>query len=64
VKIYVGRYRVVKGLTQKELSILSGVAASHIHNIENGVKVPTISTLCKISKALGVPCSELFTCND
>jgi len=64
MKIFVGEHRREQGLTIAELSSMSGVAGSHIHNIEAGIKVPTITTLCKLSKALEVPCWELYTCED
>jgi len=64
MKIFVEQYRIEKGLSLSELSRMSGVAVSHIHNIEGDTKNPTIATLCKISKALGVPCCKLFSCDD
>jgi len=63
MKIFVEHYRLEKGLTLSELARMSGVAKSHIHNIERGTKIPTLTALCKISKALGVPCSDLFSCD-
>jgi len=64
MKIFVEQYRIEKNLTLSELSRMSGVAKSHIFNIENGDKTPTIKTLCKLAKALDVPCCKLFTCDD
>lgn len=64
MKIYVEKYRLEQGLTLTELSKRSGVAISHIHNIENGTKVPTIEVLCKLAKGLNIPCSDLFSCED
>ena len=62
MKIFVEQYRIEKNLTLSELSRMSGVAKSHISNIESGEKNPTILTLCKLAKALDVPCCELFSC--
>lgn len=64
MKIYLEKIRLEKEMTLSELSRKSGVAISHIHNIENGQKNPTIKVLCKLSKALGVPCCELFSCDE
>jgi len=63
MQIFVEKYREEKGLSMSELSRLSGVAKSHISGIESNEKSQTISTLCKLSKALGVPCSDLFSCD-
>ena len=63
MRIFVEQYRIEKNLTLSELSRMSGVAKSHISNIESGDKTPTIKTLCKLSKALDVPCCQLFSCD-
>ena len=62
MKIYVEKYRLEKGLSLSELARKSAIAKSHLSYIENGETSPTIDTLCKISKALNVPCSDLFSC--
>ena len=63
MKIFVELYRLERKLSLSELSRMSGVAISHIHNIEGGLKVPSITILCKLSKALNVPCCDLFSCD-
>jgi len=63
MKIFVEKFRLEKGLSLSELSRRSGVAVSHIHNIEGGHRVPSITVLCKISKALNVACCDLFSCD-
>ena len=63
MKIFVEQYRMEKNLTLSELARKSGVAKSHISNIESGDKNPTILTLCKLAKALEVPCYKLFACD-
>lgn len=64
MKIYVEKVRIEKKMSLAELSRRSGVAVSHLHNIENGNKIPTIKVLCAIAKALDVPCCELFSCEE
>jgi len=64
MKIFLERYRIEKDLSLSELSRMSGVAVSHIHNIEAGNKAPTGPIMCKLSKALRVPCWDLFVCED
>jgi transcriptional regulator with XRE-family HTH domain len=49
-----------KGLSQQQLSDLTGLAASYISRIENRHLEPRPHTLTKIALALGVPMSEIF----
>lgn len=53
--------RKQKGLTQKQLGDLCGMADSAIRRYENGNANPKIETLKKIAAALEVPVSELFS---
>lgn len=43
-----------KGISQRKLSELSGVAQKTISRIENGIDVPTLETLGKLAHALGL----------
>lgn len=52
--------RTKKGLTQKELSKLSGVSESYIGDLERNEKIPSIITICKLANALEVDIKELF----
>lgn len=56
--------RINRGLTQKELSKLSGISESYIGDLERNEKEPTISILCKLAKALKVDIKELFNYED
>jgi len=49
-----------KGLTQQQLSDLTGLAASYLSRIENRHLEPRPLTLRKIATALGVPISDIF----
>lgn len=53
--------RKQKGLTQKQLGDLCGMADSAIRRYENGNANPKIETLKKISSALEVPLSALLS---
>lgn len=64
MELYLEKVRLEKGLSLSALSKKSGVAVSHIHNLENGTKSPTIPTMCKLALALETPCNELFSCGD
>lgn len=63
MKIHLNAVRSVKNMSIRELSKRSGVAKSHIQNIEAGAVSPSIDVMCKLAKALGVPVCELFSCN-
>lgn len=47
------RIRLQKGLSLKDLSVRSGVSAAAVHKIESNGIIPTITTMMKISDALG-----------
>jgi transcriptional regulator with XRE-family HTH domain len=53
--------RKKKNLTQLDLSVEIGVDKQSITRIEKGHTNPTSLTLLKISKALDVPVSKLFS---
>jgi DNA-binding XRE family transcriptional regulator len=52
--------RTRKGMTQRQLSEHSGIAASYLSRIENRRLEPRPKTLRKIAEALNVPMAELF----
>ena len=54
------RIRVAKNLSQKEVVLAAGMDTAQYSRIENGKTDPSVSTLEKIAKALGVSLSELF----
>ncbi len=43
-----------KKMSQRDVSVQSGLTQSHICNIENGTTEPTIPTMFKICKALEI----------
>ncbi|MDE3179718.1 MAG: helix-turn-helix transcriptional regulator [Acidobacteriota bacterium] len=52
--------RVRKGLSQTELEKISGLPRSHISRVEGAVRTPTIETLERLAKGLGVPLYVFF----
>lgn len=58
---HIKRIREAKGLSQKEVITSIGMGAAQYSRIERGKTDPSISTVDKIAKALGVTLSELFT---
>lgn len=54
------RIRNAKGISQGEISRKLEVDKSFVSNIENGKTNPTLSTIAKIAKAIGVSVGELM----
>ncbi len=52
--------RIEKGLTQKKLGELCGIADSNIRKYESGNQNPKIETLQKIADALDIPVNRLL----
>ena len=53
------RVRLAAGLTQEQLGLESGVQRNFISLIETGQNQPTINTIAKLARALGMRASEL-----
>ncbi len=51
--------RMEKGLSQEVLSGLSDIGRSHLSAIERGERKPTLETLYRLSRALGIPMSSI-----
>ena len=53
------RVRLERGLSQEELGLEAGVQRNFISLIETGQNQPTIGTITKLARALGLKASEL-----
>lgn len=53
------RLRRAAGLTQEQLGLEAGVQRNFVSLIETGQNQPTISTIVKLARALGMKASEL-----
>lgn len=58
--LVISRMRVGKGLTQEELSGLSGIARSHLAALEKGEKTVRLDTMWRIAEALEIRPGELI----
>ena len=58
--IKIAEYRKAKDLSQEELGFLIQSARNYIGCIERGEKSPSIKTLQKIAKALGVKVKDFI----
>jgi transcriptional regulator with XRE-family HTH domain len=54
------RIRIAKGISQGEIGRILEVDKGFVSNIENGKTNPTLATIAKIAKAIGVPVGELM----
>ena len=54
MELYIKTVREERSISIRKLAAMTGISPSHIVRIENGESMPTISTLCKIAKALDV----------
>ena len=54
------RIRTAKGISQGEIGRMLGVDKGFVSNIENGKTNPTLATITKLAKALGVSSDELL----
>jgi transcriptional regulator with XRE-family HTH domain len=52
--------RLIKGFTQAKLAKESGISERQLQRIEKGEQDPSISTVHKLTFALGVTIQELF----
>ena len=54
------RIRTEKGISQGDIVKASGIDKAMISNIENGKTNPTLATIAKLAKAIGVSVGELM----
>ena len=54
------RIRAGKGISQGDIVKTSGIDKAMISNIENGKTNPTLATIAKLAKAVGVSVGELM----
>jgi transcriptional regulator with XRE-family HTH domain len=53
------RIRTAKGISQGEISRTLGVDKGFVSNVENGKTNPTLATIAKLARAIGVSVGEL-----
>ena len=60
VEIVLKEKRKEKKFTLSQLSSKTGISTTHINDIENNIKEPSISMLVRIAKALDVKVEDLY----
>lgn len=53
--------RAERGLTQDQLSERAGLDRSHVARVEGGILNPSLQTLTRIARGLGVDIRDLFS---
>lgn len=53
------RLRTDQGMTQDALAFESGLDRSFLSKLENGHKLPTLSTMVRLANVLGITVSQL-----
>lgn len=54
------RVRTLKGISQGKIARILAVNKAFISNIENGKTNPTLTTITKLAKAIGISVDEFF----
>lgn len=60
VQILIKQARKQKNITLAKLSAKTGISTTHINDIENNLKEPSLSMMVRLAKALDVEISELY----
>lgn len=60
IQIIIKDIRKSKGLTLKALSKISGLSTTHINDIENNLKKPSLYSMIILSKSLKVDITETY----
>lgn len=60
VEILLKEKRRERNLTLAQLSDRTGISTTHINDIENNIKEPSISMMVRIAKALDLKIEDLY----
>lgn len=60
IEILVKEIRKKQGKSLVDLSSKSGVSATHINDIENNIKSPSLYVMIRLANALNVKITELY----
>ncbi len=60
IQILVKEVRAQKNITLARLSEKTGISKTHINDIENNLKEPSLSMMVRLAKGLDVDISELY----
>ena len=61
IEILLKQVREEKCLTLSQLSTKTGISKTHINDVENNLKGPSLLVMVKLAKALDVKITDLYT---
>lgn len=61
LKFNIKSIRKEKGITLKQLSYKTGISTTHLCDIENNYRMPSLTFAVLIAKALNVKIDEIYT---
>lgn len=60
IQILLKKVRTEKNMTLAKLSEKTGISTTHINDIENSLKEPSLSMMVRLAKGLDVNINELY----
>lgn len=60
IEILLKQIRKQKRLTLEQLAERTGISKTHINDVENNLKEPSLSIMVRLSKALDVQITDLY----
>ena len=60
IQILLKQVRAQKNITLAKLSDKTGISTTHINDIENNLKEPSLSMMVRLAKGLDVNINELY----
>ena len=60
MKIRLKEIRKDKNISLSKLSIMTGISTTHLNDVENNLKSPSLFIIIKIAKALKVDICDLY----
>lgn len=60
IQILLKQVRAEKNITLAKLSDKTGISTTHINDIENNLKEPSLSMMVRLAKGLDVNINELY----
>lgn len=60
IEVLVKKFRREKNINLETLSRMSGVSTTHINDIENNIKSPSLNVMVQLARALKVDITDLY----
>lgn len=60
IEIKLKEIRQSKNISLKKLAVMTGISSTHLNDIENNLKTPSLSIMLRIAKVLKVDVDDLY----